>query len=1135
MGKHRENRLFSKPAAEMKESYDVIVIGSGYGGSIAASRMARAGRTLCLLEKGREFRVGDFPSSLEEATVEMQATLPDGGHIGRENGLYNFTIGEDISVFWGCGLGGTSLVNANVSLEADPRVFDDPVWPVEFRADKTGLDKGYQLARQMLQPNPYPDGFPKINKLETLRKSAESLQANFYKTPINVTFQEGKNPVGMDQPPCNGCGDCVTGCNYGSKNTVAMNYIPDAYGHGAEIFTQIDVLYVEKESDGWIVHFNSLGDDRAVFGEGPMFVRAKLVFICGGTLGSTQLLMRSRDQGLSVSSRLGERFTGNGDVLGFAYNCDMPINSDGWGNVGPGRHDNVGPCITGVIDMRNTQVLDHGMVIEDGSIPSPLAKLMPAAFAAADEFVGKDTDDGFFDRVKEKAREFESIVLGPYHGAVRRTQVYLVMSQDNGDGKLELKNGRIHTHWPGVGTSESYQRVQDRLYQTTKPLGGAFVRDPITTPLLHNKIVTVHPLGGCCMGENADSGVVDHKGRVFAGRTGSEVHEGLYVTDGSVMPRPLGVNPLLTISAVSERCVALAAKDRGWSIDYALKPIAMPVVDNEVGIEFTERMKGRFELGAKSYEEGEKDGQRFQFTLTIYVDDLDKFLNDPNHTATMFGTVEAPSLTNQPLDITRGMFNLFKNDPDRPEAQHMVYQAVMEAEDGKAFFLDGFKQMHTDPIWDIWSATTTLYFTVYEGRDNKGRELGKGMLYITIPNFARQMTTMKAVDAKGTLEGLKAVAKFGKFFAGDLFEMYGGVLAGSYAFDPDAPPRKQRELRLPPPQIYPVQTSDGTIIRLTRYTDGTKRKGPVMLTHGLAVSSRIFNTDTIDTNMAEFLYAHNYDVWLLDFRQSILLSSAYMPSTGDDVATKDYPAAVNKIREVTGVDKIQVMAHCFGATTFLMSLLSGLQGVRSAVSSQIGIYPLTPLITQIKCGVYFPELLGELGIRDLTAYTTTEDNWREKLFNQAIKLQPVPFEERCKSDVCHRITFLFSLLYEHDKLNDLTHDNLQEMFGVGNIEAFKHLSKLVRAKELVNARDEDVYMPHLDRLAFPLTFIHGSENLCFVPEGTEQTIEKLRSVNGEKFYERHVIPGYGHIDCIFGRDAAKDVFPIIVAALDKDN
>src|ERR1700682_3519570 len=117
----------------IKDHYTIVVIGSGYGGAIAASRMARAGQSVCVLERGKEFQPGEYPDTELKALEEMQIDAP-GRHIGTETGLYDFRVNDDMNVFLGCGLGGTSLVNANVSLRAEPRVFTDPRWPAELRA-----------------------------------------------------------------------------------------------------------------------------------------------------------------------------------------------------------------------------------------------------------------------------------------------------------------------------------------------------------------------------------------------------------------------------------------------------------------------------------------------------------------------------------------------------------------------------------------------------------------------------------------------------------------------------------------------------------------------------------------------------------------------------------------------------------------------------------------------------------------------------------------------------------------------------------------------------------------------------------------------------------------------------------------
>ena len=162
------------------------------------------------------------------------------------------------------------------------------------------------------------------------------------------------------------------------------------------------------------------------------------------------------------------------------------------------------------------------------------------------------------------------LLHGPYAGAVRNTQTYLLMCHDKGDGKMYLEDDRLRISWPGVGEQPIFERANERLLEATRPLGGTYVINPTWSTLTKHNLITVHPLGGCTMSDDAEHGVVNHKGQVFSGKNGQDVHKGLYVSDGSIIPRPLGVNPFLTISALAERNSALLAQDRGWKIDYTL-------------------------------------------------------------------------------------------------------------------------------------------------------------------------------------------------------------------------------------------------------------------------------------------------------------------------------------------------------------------------------------------------------------------------------------------------------------------------------------------------------------------------------------------------------------------------------------
>jgi cholesterol oxidase len=768
----------SSPIEKIKSHYTVVVVGSGYGGGIAASRMARAGQQVCLLERGKEFQPGEYPDTQFEATREFQTDLP-AFHSGPRTGLYDLRVNEDINVFLGCGLGGTSLVNANIALRAEPRVFDDPLWPRELCNDlETLLEQGYRRAEEMLKPVPYPDNFPELPKLRAMEQSAESMGEKFYRPPINVNFEDGVNHVGVPQQACRLCGDCCSGCNYAAKNTTLMNYLPDAWNHGAEIYTQVSVRYLERDGDLWRVHYEVLGAGRERFDSPTMFMTAEIVILAGGTLGSTEILLRSREEGLSLSSKLGHGFTGNGDVLAFGYNCDQPINGIGVGQYLEETEEPVGPCITGIIDLREREELDAGMVIEEGVIPSPLAALLPPAFAAASGLLGEDTDAGLADARRERTRELYSLVRGPYHGAVHNTQTFLVMSHDDSAGHMYLEDDRLRIEWPGVGRQPSFARVGERLKEATKALGGTYLINPIWTRWLQNDLVTVHPLGGCSMADSAEGGVTNHKGQVFSGETGSDAYEGLYVCDGSVVPRSLGVNPLLTISALAERACALLAQDRGWTVDYTLPSAPRRMYTKApLGIQFTESMKGYFSTATpadfqEGWEQGKRDGSRFEFTLTIISDDLERTLNGDDHSANIVGTVLAPGLSSQPLTVTGGEFNLFVLDAEEAGTRKMRYRMAMTSEEGNTYYFDGFKTVRDDPGLDTWGDTTTLYITVHEGRDGSAPVLGKGILKIRPTDFLRQMTTMKVTNAENLAQALEANARFGRYFAGALFSTY---------------------------------------------------------------------------------------------------------------------------------------------------------------------------------------------------------------------------------------------------------------------------------------------------------------------------------------------------------------------------
>lgn len=537
----------ARPLDALAPHYDAIVVGSGYGGGVAAARLARAGRRVAVLERGREFAAGEFPTRFPELSKELRVT---GRRVrtGAETALYDVRVGEDMHVVVGCGLGGGSLVNAGVALRPDPRVFADAAWPGELVEDGL-LEEGFRRAARWLRPIPDPRA-SSFAKFSALAAAGRVLDLATTAPPVAVSFEATVNPAGVAQPACTGCGDCCGGCNVGAKNTVAVTYLPEAAKHGAEIFTHAKVRYLEKARDGgWRVHARRLdgAKDRAA----DIVVAADAVILAAGTLGTTEILLRSRERGLALSDRLGERFSANGDIIAFGYGAKLPVHAVGIGH--PPRADlaPVGATVSGQIEIHDPNDLTQGLCIQEGALPSAIAPALPVMFVPNGRLLGA----------------IQSLIAGVYKGPFASLQTFFAVSHDTAAGRLLLEADELALSWPGAKDEPIQKRLDEMLSRLVGAVGGSYVKNPLAGTVMGRQPATAHPLGGAIMGREASCGVVDHKGRVFDPGAGpTAVHRGLYVMDGSVIPRSLGVNPLLTITALAERAMLHLGADHGLAV-----------------------------------------------------------------------------------------------------------------------------------------------------------------------------------------------------------------------------------------------------------------------------------------------------------------------------------------------------------------------------------------------------------------------------------------------------------------------------------------------------------------------------------------------------------------------------------------
>ncbi len=547
-----KNLTLSSPLRALRPRYDTVIVGSGYGGGVSASRIARAGRSVCVLERGREFQTGAFPTRFPDLKNNLKVT---GERIdtGSETALYDFRMGRDIHVLIGRGLGGGSLVNAGVALRPDSRVFEDGIWPDEIRSSDL-IDEAYERARRMLRPAVH-DRAASMTKYRALEKSGSAIATAPKPAEVVVSFEKNTNPANIDQPACTLCGDCCSGCNVGAKNTVALTYLPDACNHGAEIYTEIRVSHIEKSDNGWRVFCHAADASQSGEGESEtLVVETDRVVLAAGTLGSTEILLRSRNMGLALSDRLGRRFSANGDIIAFGYGADDRVNSIGVGH--PPRVDlgDIGACVSGQIKISDPGNLDREIYVQEGVLPSALAPLLPMLFIPGGRILGA----------------LQSLIKGVYNGPFASLQTFFAVSHDRAEGEMILNDDRLTLSWPCVAEEPVYARLDEMLEKITGGAGASYVKSPLSETMVGSRPATAHPLGGCAMGSDRSFGVVNHKCQVFDGTpesAASAVHKGLYVCDGSVIPRSLGVNPLLTITALTERAMILMARDHNWNFE----------------------------------------------------------------------------------------------------------------------------------------------------------------------------------------------------------------------------------------------------------------------------------------------------------------------------------------------------------------------------------------------------------------------------------------------------------------------------------------------------------------------------------------------------------------------------------------
>jgi len=704
------------------EPFDAIVVGSGFGGAVAAARLAQAGLGVAVLERGRRWQRGSFPRTSDDL---KQGWLWQSGR-----GLFDIRWLDRMLSVQGAGWGGGSLIYANVFARPLDETFR-PHWPASY--SRTTLDRYFDLAAYMLevqqiQPDPRTGELPaRTRAMEDLvarmDRAAGTVRPNLAVRFTEEPDHETLNRHGVPQYGCSFVGECVLGCNQGAKNSLDYNYLAVAERAGALAVTESEVIALEPEADTYTVTYRDhAGDGRR------QVLQGRTVFLAAGAVGSTELLLRARDVDRTLpdlSPRLGEGFSGNGDFLAFIRRSRIQLDAG---------H---GPTITtsSVVDFDEAgdQVWFQ---VQDGAYPAVLSRLV----------AGLDPTRGLRERVVRLGARIRTD-----RQRRRSVMALLLMGRDASAGRLTLDHHNEATvAWDNRANRSLYRAEGQVARAVAGMLGGR--ASILPTWSLLRRAITVHNLGGVPMGVNRTRGVINEYGEVHG-------YPGLYVVDGSAVPSATGVNPSASILAMAERNVERAIRaltgDEQWEAPEMTQAEPPPVPEERAmqsmstdrrqrsghGVRFRESMSGRLRIVGVS--------RTTRVSLDAQIAGWAPFLRDAGHPVALTGAVDIEGIgTAQPVSGTLELF------PDAGDVA-MRYRLRTHPESGDGLELVGVKHQRPANPLHLWSDLTTLRFET---------GVATGVLRMSVPGTLRLAGSIRG-EAFLRRQRVVAVARFLAYFA----------------------------------------------------------------------------------------------------------------------------------------------------------------------------------------------------------------------------------------------------------------------------------------------------------------------------------------------------------------------------------
>ncbi|MBI2890618.1 MAG: GMC family oxidoreductase [Nitrospirae bacterium] len=512
---------------------DFIVVGSGFGGSVAALRLAEKGYRVTVIEQGR--RIGAREIEAAWADPRRLLWLPRLGF----HGYFAVHIFRHLGAVGGVGVGGGSLVYAAVLLEPRPDVFRDPAWPALGSGWAEELSPHYATARRMLGETMNP----KLGEMdEYLRLTSRSMEAEstFGPVPLGLYFgnSETDQPdpyYGGQGPPrrgCRFCGGCITGCPYDAKNSLDKNYLHLAEKLGVEILPRRKATrIIPLETGGYAVEVS----DPFNAASGRATLKAASVVLSAGVVGTVELLLRCRDEHRTLP--------GLSPALGKA----VRTNSE---------------AIVGILSGDPAKDLTDGPTVSSHFFPDAQTHITQNRFPAEDRLskwqMGPMVDDSL--PWRRSLKTLARFLTHPAHSTVawrtqnygRRVSVLTVMQHSDSQVGFRYSRGifppfrrRLRSEVVPEHRAPTYLPVANRAARIFAEHAGGTPLNVLLESVL-NRSVTAHLLGGCAIGASPETGVIDAHHQVFG-------YPGLHVVDGSALPVNIGVNPSLTITALAER------------------------------------------------------------------------------------------------------------------------------------------------------------------------------------------------------------------------------------------------------------------------------------------------------------------------------------------------------------------------------------------------------------------------------------------------------------------------------------------------------------------------------------------------------------------------------------------------------